>query len=183
MNASALRSALATFVTLFICIDSLTNEFQIFRSNLELNLDSLSCCHLFLTVLIGDFNAKSKQWCEIDTTRFEGSQLQLLISKFGLSQLITEPTYILENSRSCIDLLFKFQPNMIMDSGVHASVDSQCHHQIIFAKFDLKSFLSTSFWENCMTFFPSEIWSYKISSWIVWLEVCTHWLTNQNCFV
>ena len=125
MNASTLRSALVTtFATLCICIDPLANKFQIFRSNPELNLDSLSSCHSFLRVLIGNFNAKSKQWCKIDQIRFESSQLQLLISKFGLSQLITEPTYILENSRSRIDLLFKSQPNMAMDSGVHASIDS-----------------------------------------------------------
>ena len=46
--------------------------------------------------MIGNFNAKSKQWCEIDKTSFEGYQLQLLTSKFGLSQIITEPTHILE---------------------------------------------------------------------------------------
>ena len=29
---------------------------------------------------------------------------------------------------------------MVMDSGVHASLHPHCHHQIIFAKFDLKVF-------------------------------------------
>ena len=48
--------------------------------------------------MIGDFNAKSKQWCKIDETSFEGTQIQLLTSKFGLSQITTEPTHILENS-------------------------------------------------------------------------------------
>ena len=115
-------------------------EFQIFRSNLELNIDSLSSCNPFLTIMIGGFNAKSKQWCKTDKTSFEGSQLQLLTSKFGLSQIFTEPTHILENSRSCLDLLFTPQPNMVMDSGVHASLHPHCHHQIIFAKFDLKVF-------------------------------------------
>ena len=90
--------------------------------------------------MIGDFNAKSKQWYKIDITSFEGSQRQLITSKFGLSQIITEPTHILENSKSCIDLLFTSQPNMVMDSGVHASLNPHCHHQIIFAKFNLKVF-------------------------------------------
>ena len=89
--------------------------------------------------MTGDFNAKSKQWCEIDKTSFEGTQVQLLTSKFGLSQIITEPTHILENSRSCIDLLFMSQPNMVMDSGVHASLHPNYHHQTIFV-----SFLSSS---------------------------------------
>ena len=69
--------------------------------------------------MIGDFNPKSKQWCEIDKNSFESSQLQLLTEKFGLSQIITEPTYILESSRSCIDLLLSSQPIMVTYSGVH----------------------------------------------------------------
>ena len=68
------------------------------RVLLELDLNSLSSSNPFLIVMIGDFNAKSKQWCKIDKTSFEGSQIQLLTSKFGLSQITTEPTHILENS-------------------------------------------------------------------------------------
>ena len=65
------------------------DRFQIFTSNLELNLNSLSSCNTSPTILIGDFrlailmqNLKS---CEIDITSFEGSQL--LTSKFGLPQI------------------------------------------------------------------------------------------------
>ena len=49
-----------------------------------LNLDPLLCGNPFLTVIIGDFNAKSKYWCSTDITRFEGSQLDFLTSQFGL---------------------------------------------------------------------------------------------------
>ena len=94
----------------------------------------------FLTVMIGNFNAKSKQWCKLDKTSFKDSQLQLLSSKFGLWQIITETTHILENSRSFIDLLFMSQPNIVLYSVVHASLYSHCHHQAIFAKFDWKVF-------------------------------------------
>ena len=41
---------------------------------------------------------------------------------------------------SCIDLIFTSQPNMVIDSGVHASLHSNCHHQFIYVKFDLKIF-------------------------------------------
>ena len=86
--------------------------------------------------MIVDFNAKSKGWCSIDIISFEGSELDFLTSQFGLSQII-EPTHILDKSRSCIDLIFTSQP-VVIDSGVHASLHSNCHHQIIYAKFDLK---------------------------------------------
>ena len=109
-----------------------------FRHLNQSNLDALLCSNPFLTVMIGDFNAKSKDWCSIDITSFEGSELDFLTSQFGLSQIIKEPTHILDNSRSCIDLIFTSQPNMVIDSGVHASLQSHCHHQVIYAKFDLK---------------------------------------------
>ena len=51
------------------------DEFQIFKSNLELNLDSFSSCNPFLTIMMCDFNAKSKQWCKIDKTSFEESKI------------------------------------------------------------------------------------------------------------
>ena len=68
--------------------------------------------------MIGDFNAKSKDWCSIDITSFEGSELDFLTSQFGLSQIIKEPTHILDDSRSSIDLIFTSQSNMVIDSGV-----------------------------------------------------------------
>ena len=52
-----------------------TTPFQIFRSNHELGHDSLSSCNPFLTIIVGDFNAKSKQWCKIEKAVFQGSQL------------------------------------------------------------------------------------------------------------
>ena len=109
-----------------------------FRHLNQSNLDALLCSNPFLTVMIGDFNAKSKDWCSIDITSFEGSELDFLTSQFGLLQIIKESTHILDNSRSCIDLIFTSQPNMVIDSGVHASLHANCHHQIIYAKFDLK---------------------------------------------
>ena len=37
------------------------------------------------------------------------------------------------------------QPSMVIDSGVHASLHPHCHHQIIFAKFDLKVFFPSPY--------------------------------------
>ena len=88
--------------------------------------------------MIGDFNAKSSNWSSNNTTTAEGAQLDYLTSLYGMKQVITEPTHILENSSSCIDLIFSNQPNLIMDSGVHPTLHSKCHHQIIYAKLNLK---------------------------------------------
>ena len=52
-------------------------------------------------------------------------------------QLIIEPTHILQQSSSCIDLTFTNQPNIVMDSGVDSSLHPKCHHQIIYSKLNL----------------------------------------------
>ena len=78
-------------------------------------MNLISANNPFLTVMIGDFNAKSSSWYLNDVTSFEVSQIEFLASQFAMSQVINEPTHILDNSKSCIDLIFTSQPNMIMD--------------------------------------------------------------------
>ena len=89
-------------------------------------------------LLLGDFNAKSKTWFIYDQSSREGTQLESLTSLYGMKQLIAEPTHVLENSSSCIDLIFTNQSNLIMDAGVHPSLHSKCHHQVIYAKLNLQ---------------------------------------------
>ena len=65
MNASTLSSALLTkFAASFICIDPMAKHKTNFKYSdqiYELNLHSLSKCNILLTIMTGDFNAKSKQ--------------------------------------------------------------------------------------------------------------------------
>ena len=136
----SIANKICRFIHLYRSPSQKQDEFQEFKSNLEINLDVLSANNPFLTVMIGDFNAKSSNWYLNDVTSFEGSQIEFLASQFAMSQVINEPTHILDNSKSCIDLIFTSQPNMIMDSGVHPSLHSNFHHQIIYAKFELKVF-------------------------------------------
>ena len=72
------------------------------------------------------------------TATAEGAQLDYLTSLYGMKQVITEPTHILENSFSCIDLIFSNQTNIITDSGVYPTLHSNCHHQIVYSKLNLK---------------------------------------------
>ena len=136
----SIANKICRFIHLYRFPSQKQDEFQEFKSNLVINIDALSANNPFLTVKIGDFNAKSSNWYLNDVTSFEGSQNEFLASQFAMSQVINEPTHILDNSKSCIDLIFTPQPNMIMDSGVHSSLYSNCHHEIIYAKFDLKVF-------------------------------------------
>ena len=90
-------------------------------------------------ILLGDFNAKSKSWSINDTTTEDGTILENVTSLFGMKQLISDPTHILQHSSVCIDLNFVNQPNLVIHSGIHPSLHQNCHHQIIFCKLNLKT--------------------------------------------
>ena len=94
-----------------------------------------------MTVVLDDFNAKSNNWCKSYVTSLEGSKIDTITSGYGLNQRIQEPlTHILTLSPFCIGLIFSSQQNLVMESEIHSSLHSICHHQIVFAKFDLSSF-------------------------------------------
>ena len=79
-----------------------------------------------------------------------------ITSQFELHQIINEPTYILENSSSCIDLIFTSQPNLSVESGTQPSLHPNCHHQIIYAKFNLEVLYPPPY--------TREVWHYKDSN-------------------
>ena len=113
------------------------DEFELFLSNLENLLNDINNCKPYLSVITGDFNARSCSWWSDDINNTEGTNLFSLTSSNGFSQLINEPTHIQSNSSSCIDLIFTDQPNLSINSGVHSSLHQNCHHQMIHCKFNL----------------------------------------------
>ena len=47
--------------------------------------------------------------------------LKVLTSSYRLSQIIFDPTHILSNSSSCIDVIFTNQANVVTETGVYLS--------------------------------------------------------------
>ena len=107
--------------------------------NLIFNLKELivdkSSRNPHLALITGDFNANSTNWSVDDPTTSEGAQFDSLISMCRLKQLIGELTHILENSSSCIDLIFTSQPSIVMN--IHLTLHSEYHHQIICSKLNV----------------------------------------------
>ena len=113
------------------------NEFDYFHLNFEKLLNQISQLKSSFLPILGDFHARSRScWCD-DITSREGAQLGSLTISCGLHQLISDPTHLLPNSSSCIDLIFTDQPNLVADSGVHPSLHPNCHGQITFSRYIL----------------------------------------------
>ena len=93
----------------------------------------------YAVVLNGDFTYRSPQWWESDNENDEGRHFKPLTSDLGLHQLISGPTHIVGQSKSCIDLILTDQPNMFIESGIHPSLHQQCHYQIIYGTLSIRN--------------------------------------------
>ena len=71
---------ICNFITVYRSPSLNQDDFQVFIDNHEMNLETLAQRNAFLTVVIGDFNAKSKYWCGQDTTNFEGITIENVTS-------------------------------------------------------------------------------------------------------
>ena len=123
---------------IYCSLSQSSGESDTFLSNIELLLDYITNCNLFVSIILGDFNARSNSWCSSDKTTYESKKLESLISRCGFKQVISDPTHILESVLSGIDFIFTSQSNLVMNSGVHSSLHPNCHRQVIHAKFNLK---------------------------------------------
>ena len=103
------------FMPLYRSSSQSKDELESFADNLQLNLDSIA-------LLIGDFIAQTKELYPLGKTTYEGTRIDGFTSHFGLKQLIHEPTRIIGDRSSCIDLIFASQPNLVLESGVQSSL-------------------------------------------------------------
>ena len=105
----------------------------------------------YMMVGLGDYNAEQNSWYANGNTNTEGSKIDILTVSFDFNQIINKPTHILNNSSSCIDLIFTSQQNLLIESGVHSSVHPNCHHQITYVKFNLNVIYTPPTKERCDT--------------------------------
>ena len=103
-------------------------EFEKFLGNFEVLIKAISNQKDRISIIMGEVNARSSNWCKYDISNKEEVQIDSVISTHGLEQFIYEPTHILSNSSSCNDLIFTNQPSLVVDSGTHTSLHPNYHH-------------------------------------------------------
>ena len=91
-----------------------------------------------MLVVPGDFNAKLSQCYDKDSSISERNSVGSIMSQFVLHQIINEPTHIFEKLPLCLDIILISQPNLSVELGTQTSLHPNCHHQIIYAKFNLE---------------------------------------------
>ena len=66
---------------------------------------------------------------------------------------IDQPNHVINNSMSCIDLIFCTNQNVISNYGVDVSMFKKCHHNIIHGKIDIHVHLPPVY--------VHEVWHYN----------------------
>ena len=90
-------------------------------------------------------NDRCSKCCNKDITNSVGREIDTLTSSAGYKQIINKPTHIVNNSSSCIDLIFCNNLNLLSNYGVDLSLFEKCHHNIIFGKINIRIPLPSSY--------------------------------------
>ena len=100
-------------------------------SNLGNLYSNIQAKNPFVTFSTGFVNAHTQFWWVDGNTTPEGENIDEHFCKLCLSQIISEPTHFEPDKKpSCIDLIVTDQPNIILESGTRASLDSYCHFRM-----------------------------------------------------
>ena len=105
-----------------------------------------------------------------DEVTMEGTKLFELCDSYCLNQLIGEPTHILGNSLSCIDLIITDQPDLFVDSGLHSSLYAKSHHQIVFRVVNLSILRPPPH--------KRTVWEYDKAN----IDMINHYLSSINLY-
>ena len=134
---------------------NMTNEEVVaYMNSMNKIYESISKENPYVSILCGDFNARSPIFWEGDSENSEGRLLNDLLISSSLEQLISEPTHVRDDgSQSCIDLICTNQPFMLAETGVLPSLDSHSKHNIIHGTMSINMPRPPSY--------KRKIWDYK----------------------
>ena len=132
------------------------DEFENFCTNFDTILNNINDEMPLCSIVTGDFNAHNSRWWKNDITNFQGQELDSLTSSAGYTQMIDKPTYVIKNYKSCIDLIFCTNQNVLSNHGVDVSIFNKCHHNIVFGKINIRVPLPP--------IYIREVWDYKAAN-------------------
>ena len=129
------------------------DELERFFINFDLLLSNINNLHSNCSIVLDDFNAKYSKWCASDKNNTAGIELDSITMTSGYNQMIDKPTHFINESSSCIDLIFSSNVNLTKNCGVEQSLYKSCHHNIIYGTLNFNIALPLPYFR--------EIWDFK----------------------
>ena len=93
---------------------------------LGINKQQLTC-----SILVGNFDTKLSNWSPSDKDNKVGQDIDTLTAASGYIQMNGQPTHIINDKLSCIDLLFTNNNKLLSEVGVEQTTYDKCNHKII----------------------------------------------------
>ena len=113
------------------------NVFKTFCTNFDKLLNNINDEFPLCSIVTVDFNVRSSRWWKNDITSLQYQELDSLTLPAGYNHIIDKPTHFLNNSMSCIDLVFCTNHSAILKNGVDVSIFDKCHHNINYGKINI----------------------------------------------
>ena len=105
------------------------------------------------SVLVGDFNARLSKWCPSDKDSKAGQEIDTFTTASVYTQMIGQPTHIINEKSSCIDLLFTTYNKFLCNVRVEQTIYNKCNHNIIYELLNLNIPLPPPYYR--------EVWDYR----------------------
>ena len=97
------------------------DELKLISTNFDLLLSNINNIYPTCSIFLGDFNAKCSKWCASNKYNTTGIELDNITMTSGYNEMIDTPTHHINESSSCIDLIFSSNVNLAKNCGVKQS--------------------------------------------------------------
>ena len=119
------------------------NECNTYFEKFENMMEKLKQENPYCTIVVGDFNAHHSTWHKEHpnlraNTDVHGVRMQSIFADNNLEQIVNQPTYVMNNQSTLIDLVATDQPNLVLQNEVLPSPDPLCHHRVNLVRMNLK---------------------------------------------
>ena len=128
------------------------DELEHFCADFDLLLSNINDLHPTCSIVLSDFNGKCSKWCPSDKSNRAGIELDNITTTSGYNQMIHKPTYYINESSPCIDIIFSSNVNLMKNCGVEQSFSEKCHHNIFYGTLNFNIPLPPPYFR--------EIWDY-----------------------
>ena len=129
------------------------DEFENFCVRFDLLLININDEIPICSIVTGNFNVRCSNWWKNDITNTPGQEIDPLTSSAEYAQITDTATHGVNNSMSCIDLIFCTNKNIISKHGVDVTIFEIYHHNIICGKINIS--------EPPLPVYIREVWDYN----------------------
>ena len=153
------------------------DELERFCANFDLLLSNINNLYLNCSIVLGDFNTKCSKSCASDKNNTAGIKLNNITT-------IDKSTHFINESSSCIDLIFSSNVNLTKNCGVEQSLYKTCHHNIIYGTLNFNIPLPPPYFKEILDYKNANIGSIQKSMYYFdWTRVFQNRNCNEKCKV